>query len=385
MVHASVCMSACLERSGWFTPYCFPDFESGLWRNGGFFCPQQLLRQSVSQSASSSGQNISRWIGQRRGTQTWLSSPFSHLETFYAVTSNIWRRATENCPLKSHTVSVLWSRMWSKLLLFFFFSHTSSVTLLRPSFNILKLSSPRIMFYCLSAKWARRQEGGLWSRYTMVWWILKKNKPFALFFTILFIQKVLITTDDGPVTPNQLRAPVRTVAPSYLHVFGNSAAQAETKAKVGWCGQKTAFLVRSCGESFIRCTQEPQSVPYIQILCFDSAAAYQFVKCEGEAGRRPSAAATTGWEVRRDFFSPRRFHVNPRGDGGGNFTCRDNCLDSPCVAEGQRSHDMAAFLTVSICRSIKYMLKIFNPDSHWRIYIFFNLSLLYLLIFNMFH
>ena len=85
---------------------------------------------------------------------------------------------------------------------------------------------------------------------------------------------------------------------------GNTAARAKnpTRTRLMWSEMFRGTFLR--GVIYHR----PQFVLYIRIFCLDLASAYQFVKCEGKVGRRPSAAAGKEW-----LFNRRRFRVNTRG------------------------------------------------------------------------
>lgn len=66
-------------------------------------------------------------------------------------------------------------------------------------------------------------------------------------------------------------------------------------------------------ELFIRFRRNQNPCPKSGISCFVSASASQFVKCEGKAGWRPSAAAVMDQELRSKFWTLVGFEWTLRG------------------------------------------------------------------------
>lgn len=137
----------------------------------------------------------------------------------------------------------------------------------------------------------------------------------------------MITTDDRPVVANQLRTRSLLLPLALACVppqLGNSAAKAKNvQAKavdvVGnvWRYAPAGSHLSDAHTGTAMRALHPDFFSFFFFFrCFDLASAYQFVECEGEAGRRPGAAAVTGGEVRKCRMNT------------GNFTCRDYYLDS---------------------------------------------------------
>lgn len=154
-LHSLVCMSECFVKEWVAYFYIVSDFMSGLRRKGDFFCLQQLLRQQVSQFI---GQSVS----QSPGTQLIsLKVSAGSQKPFSKLNRNCWDLAVCHQKLPSVGITAhigFLSFVSCVCVRVRALSHTFSVALLKPSFNIsFEAKRSQITFDCFACKWVPSQ------------------------------------------------------------------------------------------------------------------------------------------------------------------------------------------------------------------------------------
>lgn len=154
IIHTLLFMAACVfvkERVAYFC--IVSDFMSGLWRKRGFFCLQQLLRQSVSQFIRSAWQSVNQSVLALRNL---MQLAFLYLENLNYDIQNLalcHHLYKIDSPYFCHTefLSSVSYEGSKHSALSFSLMHSSSLTVLRPSFNIFffetKLSQDHILLF----------------------------------------------------------------------------------------------------------------------------------------------------------------------------------------------------------------------------------------------